>query len=123
MNCRAFEPLIALYAGRDLDDPAQVEEHLAECPECRQLLEDLHSSQADLREWASDPVDAAFLTAVRSSVLARVEDRPRKSLALGSGFGCRHGAGDRFLSPCRVSRFPPPPPPGSAGRANASGRK
>ena len=32
MNCREFEPLIALYAGRDLDDGnRRVEEHLAEC--------------------------------------------------------------------------------------------
>ena len=73
MNCRAFEPLIALYAGHDLDDSAQVESHLAECPECRQLLEDLQSSQAELREWAADPVDAAFLSEVRSVVLAQVE--------------------------------------------------
>ena len=79
MSCSAFEPLIALYAGRDLDrrDNTRVEEHLAACPDCRELLEDLQASQAALKDLGSDAVDAALLTAVRSGVLAGIGDRRR----------------------------------------------
>jgi len=76
MTCREYEPLIALYVGGDLDD-REVERHLAECPDCRELLEDLRVSQAALRELAQ--VDAAFLSAVRSGVLERIERRRRSA--------------------------------------------
>ena len=72
MNCREYEPLIALYVEGDLEDRS-VEEHLAECSACRELLEDLRVSQAALKELAV--VDAALLSAVRSRVLARIERR------------------------------------------------
>jgi len=80
MNCRAFEPLIALHAGRDLDgrDLARVEEHLAECSDCRQLLEDLQESRTALKELASEEVDGALLAAVRSGVLG--VNTPRRAI-------------------------------------------
>ena len=72
MTCRDFEPLIALYVEGDLNDRA-VERHLAECSDCRELLEDLRLSQAALKELSV--VDAAFLSVVRSGVLAKIERR------------------------------------------------
>ena len=74
MTCRDYEPLIALYVEGDLND-RDVERHLAECSDCRELLEDFRASQAALKELAS--VDAAFLSAVRSGVLAKIETRRR----------------------------------------------
>src|SRR3981081_1858348 len=74
MTCRDYEPLIALYVEGDLNDH-DVERHLAECSDCRELLEDFRVSQAALKELAS--VDTAFLSAVRSGVLAKIESRRR----------------------------------------------
>jgi anti-sigma factor RsiW len=74
MTCREYEPLIALYVEGDLDG-REVERHLAECSDCRELLEDLRVSQAALKELAA--VDAAFLSAVRWGVLGRIERRRR----------------------------------------------
>jgi hypothetical protein len=72
MTCREYEPLIALYVEGDLND-GEIERHLAECSNCRELLEDLRSSQAALKELPV--VDAAFLSAVRAGVLAKIERR------------------------------------------------
>jgi hypothetical protein len=72
MTCREYEPLIALYVEGDLND-REVERHLSECSDCRELLEDLQASQAALKELAT--VDAALLSAVRSGVLAKLERR------------------------------------------------
>lgn len=77
MNCDAFESQIALYVGADLDsqETMRVEEHLATCSDCRELLADLQASQVALRELASDAVDAAMLTAIRSRVLSGIGER------------------------------------------------
>ena len=72
MTCREYEPLIALYVEGDLND-REVERHLSECSDCRELLEDLQASQAALKGLAA--VDAALLSAVRSGVLAKIERR------------------------------------------------
>ena len=51
MNCGAFEPLIALHVEGELSeqDTRRVEEHLAVCPGCRELLDDLRASQTVLK--------------------------------------------------------------------------
>ena len=79
MNCQAFEPMLALYVEGDLPqrDMPRVEEHVATCADCRDLLEDLRSSQAALKKLGAEAVDGALLTAVRSGVLSRI-DNPRK---------------------------------------------
>ena len=74
MTCREYEPLIALYVEGDLND-RDVERHLAECSDCRELLDDFRASQAALKELAA--VDVGFLSAVRSGVLAKIESRRR----------------------------------------------
>jgi len=111
MNCRKFEPLIALYAGRDLDDPTQVEEHLADCPACRELLEDLQSSQAELREWAPEPVDAALLASVRSGVLSKVEARRPKMWPWVAGLATAGTLALAFLATPPPVPEPPRPQP------------
>jgi len=80
MTCREFEPLIALYAGSDLDTPdlVRVDEHLARCAGCRALLEDLQASRESLLDWGSEPVEGALLTAIRSGALARIGARRRR---------------------------------------------
>ena len=77
MSCQAFEALIALYVEGDLPgrDTPPVEEHLAVCADCRELLEDFRASQAAVKELGSEVVDAALLSAVRAGVLARIDDR------------------------------------------------
>ena len=75
MTCREYEPLIALYVEGDLED-RELERHLAECSDCRELLEDFRASQAALKELAA--VDAVFLSAVRAGVLDKIEGRRRR---------------------------------------------
>ena len=79
MNCQMFEPMLALYVEGDLPerDMPRVEEHVAICADCRDLLEDLRSSQAALKTLGAEAVDGALLTAVRAGVLARIDNRRR----------------------------------------------
>jgi putative zinc finger protein len=100
MNCREYEPLIALYVEGDLSD-REVELHLAECSDCRQLLEDLRASQAVLKGLA--PVDTAFLSAVRSGVLAKLESRRRTVLPWIAAFAAAIALIVAFLMPPRKS--------------------
>ncbi len=83
MTCREYEPLIALYVEGDLND-RDLEQHLAQCAGCRELLEDLRASQASLKELVS--VDAAFLSAVRSGVLGKIENRRLRAWPLVLAF-------------------------------------
>ena len=77
MTCAQYEPLIALYVEGDLPvaDTPLVEEHVAVCADCRELLQDLRASQAVVKELGTEPVDGALLTAVRAGVLAKIGDR------------------------------------------------
>jgi len=78
MTCSEYEPLIALYVEGDLVDgdvERGVAQHLAECAGCREVLADLQASQALLKEFGSEAVDPAFLSAVRAGVLDRTERR------------------------------------------------
>ncbi len=106
MTCQEYEPLIALYVEGDLDDAAGVERHLTECAACRDLLQDLRSSQAALKELAlGEPVDPALLSEVRSEVLARI-GRKRWlvwpwAAALAAGMAL--GAGSAAAEGCPVA--------------------
>jgi anti-sigma factor RsiW len=79
MNCQAFEPWIALYVEGDLPvaDTPLVEEHIAVCADCRELLRDLRESQAVVKELAAEAVDGALLTAVRAGVMEGTGNRRR----------------------------------------------
>ncbi len=58
MSCCAFAPDLALYAGGDLPEPdtPRVEEHLASCADCRDLLSDLQTNRKALKRFASEAV-------------------------------------------------------------------
>lgn len=112
MNGDAFEPLIALYVGADLPDRdiPRVEQHLAVCPDCRQLLEDLQASQAALRELGSEVVDPAMLTAVRSGVLGVIGDRRRRVWPWVAGFAAAAALVTALLVTPRKPIEQPQPP-------------
>jgi|HubBroStandDraft_1064217.scaffolds.fasta_scaffold44474_3 hypothetical protein len=92
MSCSKFETDIALYAGGDLPAGriARIEWHLAECADCRTLVEELRSGQGLLGELRDDPIADALVAQVRQRVLAEVRHttltwgagwRPRGALA------------------------------------------
>jgi len=112
MNCEAFEPLIALHVEADLPegDRPKVEQHLAECANCRQLLEDFQASQSALRELGSEAVDAAMLTAVRAGVLARIGERRRRVWPWVAAFAAAAAvvAGLVVMPHKPVEQLPPP---------------
>jgi len=74
MSCSKFETDIALYAGGDLPDgrTARIESHLAECPDCRALAEELRTGQALLSELRDEPLEDAMLSQVHHRVLVEV---------------------------------------------------
>lgn len=108
MTCREYEPLLALYLDGDLSD-RDVELHLAQCPACRELLEDLRADQASLREPA--PVDAAFLSAVRSGVLGKLENRKVSAWPLVLAFA---------IAVALIVAIPSTPPKPASGGAAAA---
>lgn len=75
MNCTDWEERIALHAEGDLPRPecAAVERHLAECAACREFLEEMKRSLAELRAAHAEPLEAAAFTAVRARVLAQID--------------------------------------------------
>jgi anti-sigma factor RsiW len=79
MNCAKWEPEIALHAGGDLPaaDVPRIERHLAECANCRALLEDLRAGQDLLAELRDEPLEDAMLLQVRRNVLGRADFSPR----------------------------------------------
>jgi hypothetical protein len=109
MTCREYEPLIALYVEGDLSD-RDLERHLAECPDCRELLGDFRASQAALKELVA--VDAAFLSAVRSGVLAKIESRRRMTWPWVAAFAAAAALIVAVLmapqKPARIARLPVP---------------
>ena len=74
MSCSKFETDIALYAGGDLPSGriAHVESHLAECPHCRALAEELRAEQALLGELRDEPLEDTMVAAVHRNVLGQL---------------------------------------------------
>jgi anti-sigma factor RsiW len=117
MNCRMFEPLIALYVEGDLPerDTARVDAHLAQCADCREILEDLRASQAAVKQLGSEAVDAALLSTVRTGVLSRIgEPGPwwrwtaglAMTLALIAAFVMAHPKRVREPHPAPIAQAP-----------------
>jgi anti-sigma factor RsiW len=67
MTCTRYETDLALYVEHDLADAdaAAVEAHLQECPTCPSFLAELRSSQAQVKDLASEEMEAEALAAVR----------------------------------------------------------
>jgi hypothetical protein len=74
MNCRGWNPHIALYVQGDLEaKPAMaLDQHLLVCEECTRFLEELRSTQCDLLRLRNETVDEATLSRVRGRVLEQV---------------------------------------------------
>jgi len=80
MNCTGWEERIALHAEGDLpqQEQAAAEQHLVECPDCREFLKELKQSLGALRAAHAEPLKAAAFTVVRARVLAQIgHDRGR----------------------------------------------
>ncbi len=74
MNCRGWNPNIALYVEGDLDrDVArELEIHLSSCVECRDFADTLRLTQSELRQLRSETIETSSLNRVRAGVLDQV---------------------------------------------------
>jgi anti-sigma factor RsiW len=80
MTCTHYENDLALYVEHDLADAdaAAVEAHLRECATCPSFLTELRASQAQLKDLASEEMEAEALAAVRVRLMvAAAATRPR----------------------------------------------
>ncbi|HXN49824.1 MAG TPA: anti-sigma factor [Bryobacteraceae bacterium] len=82
MSCETFEKLIALDAGGDLTPPeaARLQAHLGTCAPCRELARSVGESQSALKALAQAGVDEDALARWRRSLLARIDDEPRRRI-------------------------------------------
>jgi len=77
MSCTRWESDVALYVGGDLPehDAERVEQHLADCAECRTLAEELCTELGALAELRDEPLEDAMVAQVRRGVMSRIEGR------------------------------------------------
>lgn len=82
MKCAGWEERIALAVEGDLParEAAGVERHLAGCEGCREFEAALRKSQAVLKEFGNEAVDAAVLDRIRDRVMAQVAAQPRRKV-------------------------------------------
>jgi anti-sigma factor RsiW len=74
MNCRGWNPHLALYVDGDLEQDLtqQLEAHLAVCDECRSFADSLRETQGTFRQVRNDIVETASLNRIRANVLRQV---------------------------------------------------
>ncbi|HTM49316.1 MAG TPA: zf-HC2 domain-containing protein [Bryobacteraceae bacterium] len=111
MSCPAFEPLIALYVEGEASggEAVQVEQHLPGCAACRELLEDLQSTQSALKDLRMEPVDPALVAAVRAGVLSGIDGRRRLFWPWAAALAAAIGLAAILLAPPRKPGSPPMP--------------
>jgi anti-sigma factor RsiW len=69
MPCAELADMLLEYAGLSVDERARVDDHVAGCGACRELLQALHAVDGELTaEFAGHEVSADFETAVRRRV-------------------------------------------------------
>jgi anti-sigma factor RsiW len=75
MNCSNWEERIALSAGGDLgpSETAEMNQHLADCPDCRVLASGLKESLDLMRDAHAIEIAEPHLAAVRARVLGTLE--------------------------------------------------
>jgi hypothetical protein len=80
MNCVEWETRVALHAGGDLTgaEAVDVEWHLSECSACQVFWSRLRESLAVLRAAHAVVPASPHFTAVRSRVMAELENRARR---------------------------------------------
>jgi hypothetical protein len=74
MNCRGWNPHLALYVEGDLEQELaqQLETHLAGCAECRSFADSLRETQVTFRRVRNDIIETASLDRIRAKVLRQV---------------------------------------------------
>ncbi len=79
MNCAGFNDLVGLYGEGDLGGRAErdAREHLAICPDCRQLADEFADTQRSLKSLRREIVDPARLSGIRSRVLEQLAAEAR----------------------------------------------
>ena len=99
MNCRGWNPHLALYVEGDLEQDLaqQLEAHLAVCDECRDFADTLRETQVTFRQVRNDIIETASLDRIRANVLRQVqaiEERrgwiDRLGMLLWSGWSWRY---------------------------------
>jgi anti-sigma factor RsiW len=80
MNCRGWNPHIALFVEGDLEPNLvqQLEAHIKVCDECRTFVDELRYSQDGVRQLKGEIVDTAVLNRVRGRVLEQVRTIERR---------------------------------------------
>lgn len=80
MNCRQVRDLLPLYADGELQSSveASVAGHLLGCPACHERLDLDIRLAAELAAYTPAPATAAGRTALRSKVMAKVEEERRR---------------------------------------------
>jgi anti-sigma factor RsiW len=69
MPCAELADMLLEYAGLSVDERARVDDHVAGCGACRELLQALHAVDGELTpEFAGHEVSADFDIAVRRRV-------------------------------------------------------
>lgn len=83
MNCAKFETDVARYAGGDLprERVPGIEAHLAQCADCRELIEELQAERESLVEFRDD--------ALPDALVAQLHDRVMSELKGGAGYSLR----------------------------------
>jgi hypothetical protein len=77
MTCGDWEERIALYAGGDLAETAELERHLAACPGCREAAAAYARNLEMLRQAHGESIPTAHYAAVRARVLAELNSGRR----------------------------------------------
>jgi hypothetical protein len=79
VSCGFSREALALHVEGDLSDEAAAVavSHLAECEECRRVLEDLRASQALLKSVRRETVSPSDCTAMRRELMTIINERPR----------------------------------------------
>jgi hypothetical protein len=74
MNCRGWNPHLALYVEGDLEQDLaqQLEAHLAVCDDCRSFADTLRETQLTFRQVRNDVIETASLERIRANVLRQV---------------------------------------------------
>src|SRR5690242_2842848 len=78
MECRAIRPLLPGYAEDDLRQPERVrcDAHLAACPGCRVVLDDLRRLPSALAIWQPPAVDLPRGAQAAARILERARPAP-----------------------------------------------
>jgi len=111
MRCEEYKERIALLAGGELPERERedVERHLAECAECRELVEELGGIRGLLVELSREAAPEETLEQVRIDVRRRLANRSQRWLwaAAAAAAAVVVAVGVEWLN--RADTVPPPP--------------